>query len=98
MTVNIVVFIDCYSTIYIENNMAFITYIFSKKKQNKRRMRILGALYFLSFLAGKLRHFERSFEKLIKNWRMRILSASYYSKFFGGKIKNFEQGFGEQKI
>ena len=96
MTVNIVVFIDCYSTIYIENNMAFITYIFSKK--NKRRMRILGALYFLSFLAGKLRHFERSFEKLIKNWRMRILSASYYSKFFGGKIKNFEQGFGEQKI
>ena len=44
MTVNIVVFIDCYSTIYIENNMAFITYIFWKK--NKRRMRILGALYF----------------------------------------------------
>ena len=52
----------------------------------------------MRILAGKLRHFERSFEKLIKNWRMRILSASYYSKFFGGKIKNFEQGFGEQKI
>ena len=61
-------------------------------------MRILGALYFLSFLAGKLRHFERSFEKLKKNWRMRIFSASYFSKFFGGKIKNFEQGFGAQKI
>ena len=68
-------------------------------------MRILGALYFLSFLAGKLRHFERSFEKLKKkttgaknNWRMRIFSASYFSKFFGRKIKNFEQGFGEQKI
>ena len=56
-------------------------------------MRILGALYFLSFLAGKLRHFERSFEKLKKK-----TSASYFSKFFGGKIKNFEQGFGEQKI
>ena len=28
MTVNIVVFIDCYSTIYIENNIAFIMYIF----------------------------------------------------------------------
>ena len=36
MTVNIVVFIDCYSTIYIENNnMAFITYIFSKKNKTK---------------------------------------------------------------
>ena len=53
-------------------------------------MRILGALYFLSFLAGKLRHFERSFEKL--------KLAHAYFKFFGGKIKNFEQGFGEQKM
>ena len=99
MTVNIVVFIDCYSTIYIENNMAFITYIFSKK--NKRRMSILGALYFLGFLAGKLRHFERSFEKFKK----KQLAHAYFKrfvfflrKFFGGKIKNFEQGFGEQKI
>ena len=92
MTVNIVVFIDCYSRII------WLLLRTSSQKKNKRRMRILGALYFLSFLAGKLRHFERSFEKLIKNWRMRILSASYYSKFFGGKIKNFEQGFGEQKI
>ena len=74
MTVNIVVFIDCYS-IYIENNMAFITYIFSKKK-NKRRMRILGALYFLSFLAGKLRHFERSFEKFLKK-----LAHAYFKRF-----------------
>ena len=54
-------------------------------------MRILGALYFLSFLAGKLRHFERSFEKL-------KLAHAYFKRFvsFGGKIKNFEQGFGEQ--
>ena len=90
MTVNIVVFIDCYSTIYIENNMAFITYIFSKK--NKRRMRILGALYFLSFLAGKLRHFERSFEKLIKNWRMRIILS-----FLAGKLKILNRGLASKK-
>ena len=78
MTVNIVVFIDCYSTIY-----SF--YYVHLLKKNKRRMRILGALYFLSFLAGKLRHFERSFEKL-------KLAHAYFKrfvfyKFFGGKIK-----------
>ena len=31
----------------------------SQKKKNKRRMRILGALYFLSFLAGKLKILNR---------------------------------------
>ena len=85
MTVNIVVFIDCYSTIYS------FYYVHLLKKKNKRRMRILGALYFLSFLAGKLRHFERSFEKL-------KLAHACFSKFFGGKITNFEQGFGEKKM
>ena len=30
-----------------------------KKKQKKRRMRILGTCIFLRFLAGKLRHFEQ---------------------------------------
>ena len=58
MTVNIVVFIDCYSTIYIENNMAFITYI---SKKNKRRMRILGASYFSKFFGGKIKNFEQGF-------------------------------------
>ena len=59
MTVNIVVFIDCYSTIYIENNMAFITYIFSKK--NNWRMRIFSASYFSKFFGGKIKNFEQRF-------------------------------------
>ena len=55
MTVNIVVFIDCYSTIYIENSMVFITYIFSKKK-------IKGACVFWApciskFFGGKITPF-----------------------------------------
>ena len=100
MTVNIVVFIDCYSTIYIENNnMAFITYIFSKKKTKQKAHAYFGRLVFSKFFGGKITPFWKEFRKIKKkNWRMRIFSASYFSKFFGGKIKNFEQGFGEQKI
>ena len=96
MTVNIVVFIDCYSTIYIENNMAFITYIFSKKKQNKRRMRILGALYFLSFLAGKLRHFERSFEKKTTGACV-FLALRIFLSFLAGKLKILNRGLASKK-
>ena len=55
MTVNIVVFIDCYSTIYIENNMAFITYIFSKKKQKAHAY--FGRLVFSKFFGGKITPF-----------------------------------------
>ena len=91
MTVNIVVFIDCYSTIYLLLRTS------SEKK-------IKGACVFLApciskFFGGKITPFWKEFRKIKKkNWRMRILSASYFSKFFGGKIKNFEQGFGEQKM
>ena len=95
MTVNIVVFIDCYSTIYIENNMAFITYIFSKK--NKRRMRILGALYFPSFLAGKLRHFERSFEKLKKKTTGACVFLALRQSFLAGKLKILNRGLASKK-
>ena len=96
MTVNIVVFIDCYSTIYIENNMAFITYI---SKKNKRRMRILGALYFLSFLAGKLRHFERSFEKLKKKTTGAcvFLVLRIFLSFLAGKLKILNRGLASKK-
>ena len=56
-------------------------------------MRILGALYFLSFLAGKLRHFERSFEKLKKkNWRMRI-----FPSFLAGKLKILNRALASKK-
>ena len=46
-------------------------------------MRILSASIFLSFLAGKLRHFEQllliaSKNKFKENWRMRILSTPYF--------------------
>ena len=86
MTVNIVVFIDCYSTIY-----SFYYVHLLKKKKIKGACVFWAPCIFLSFLAGKLRHFERSFEKL-------KLAHAYFSKFFGGKIKSFEQGFGEQKM
>ena len=56
MTVNIVVFIDCYSTIYIENNMAFITYIFSKKTKQKAHA-YFGRLVFSKFFGGKITPF-----------------------------------------
>ena len=61
-------------------------------------MRILSASIFLSFLAGKLRHFEQLLlialkNKFKENWRMRI-----FSKFFGGKIKSFEQRFALKNV
>ena len=58
-------------------------------------MRILGTVFFLSFLAGKLKSFERTLlaENKKKSWRMRIFKRPYFSKFFGGKLKNFEQNF-----
>ena len=62
MTVNIVVFIDCYSTIY-----SFYYVHLLKKKKKKWRMRILGALYFLSFLAGKLKILNRGLAS--KKWQ-----------------------------
>ena len=56
-------------------------------------MRILGACIFLSFLAGKLRHFNRmlltALPKKEKIWRMRILSAPYFLSFLAGKLKKF---------
>ena len=56
-------------------------------------MRILGALYFLSFLAGKLRHFERSFEKL-------KLAHAYFKRFvsfLAGKLKILNRGLASKK-
>ena len=52
-------------------------------------MRILGTVFFLSFLAGKLKSFERTLlaENKKKSWRMRIFKRPYFSKFFGGKLK-----------
>ena len=57
-------------------------------------MRILGTVFFLSFLAGKLKTFERILlAENKKSWRMRIFKRPYFSKFFGGKLKNFEKNF-----
>ena len=57
-------------------------------------MRILGTVFFLSFLAGKLKTFERILvAENKKSWRMRIFKRPCFSKFFGGKLKNFEQNF-----
>ena len=57
-------------------------------------MRILGTVFFLSFLAGKLKTFDRILlAENKKSWRMRIFKRPYFSKFFGGKLKNFEQNF-----
>ena len=55
MTVNIVVFIDCYSTIYS------FYYVHLLKKKNKRRMRILSASCFSKFFGGKIKNFEQGF-------------------------------------
>ena len=54
-------------------------------------MRILGTVFFLSFLAGKLKTFDRILlAENKKSWRMRIFKRPYFSKFFGGKLENFE--------
>ena len=61
-------------------------------------MRILGACIFLSFLAGKLRHFNRMLlTTLPKKKKKKSLAHAYFkrpvfSKFFGGKIKNISEG------
>ena len=53
-------------------------------------MRILGTVFFLSFLAGKLKTSERIL--LAENKKVGacvFLSA----RIFGGKLKNFEKNF-----
>ena len=63
-------------------------------------MRILGAVFFLSFLEGKLKIFTQMLRSIFfkKSWRMRIISARIFSKFFGGKIKNFGKDYHESKF
>jgi len=50
-----------------------------KRKKNNWRMRILGAVFFLSFLAGKLKNFKQlltaSIEKFLKK-----LAHAYYRR------------------
>ena len=50
-------------------------------------MRILGTVFFQSFLAGKLKTFERI---LVAENKKRLAHAYF---FLGGKLKNFEQNF-----
>ena len=54
-------------------------------------MRILGTVFFLSFLAGKLKSFERTLlaENKKKSWRMRVFKRP---RFVSGNL-NFEQNF-----
>ena len=53
-------------------------------------MRILGAVFFLSLLAGKFATFEQMLltdQAFFFKWRMRITSARiFFKRFFGGKI------------
>ena len=58
-------------------------------------MRILGACIFLSFLAGKLRHFNRMLLTALpkkENLAHAYFKRPVFSKFFGGKIKNIFKG------
>ena len=51
-------------------------------------MRILGTLFFLSFLAGKLKTFERILlAENKKSWRMRIFKRPYFLSFLAGNLK-----------
>ena len=43
----------------MNNTKSLSTFIDNNKKKKKRRMRILGARIFLSFLAGKLSRFKQ---------------------------------------
>lgn len=65
MTVNIVVFIDCYSTIYLLLRT-------SSDKKNKRRMRIWAPC--IKFFGGKIKNFEQGFgeQKMTKNKLTRL--------------------------
>ena len=58
-------------------------------------MRILGTVFFLSFLAGKLKSFERTL--LAENKKKKVgacvfLSARIFLSFLAGNL-NFEQNF-----
>ena len=60
-------------------------------------MRILGAVFFLSLLAGKFATFEQMLltEKITK---YAYYNRSYFSKFFGGKLKTFKQSITRVKL
>ena len=64
MTVNIVVFIDCYSTIY-----SFYYVHLLKKKKKKMAHAYFGRLVFSKFFGGKIKNFEQGFgeQKMTKN-------------------------------
>ena len=72
------------------NNIEFFFTLFNTNNKNviliakkKTAHAYFERLLFLSFLAGKLRHFEQllliaSKNKFKENWRMRILSTPYF--------------------
>ena len=61
-------------------------------------MRILGARIFLSFLAGKLKIFERVWNNFLKKLAHAYFKRPYFSKFFGGKIKIFNMGYLDEHL
>ena len=99
MTVNIVVFIDCYSTIYIENNMAFITYIFSKKKTKQKAHAYFGRLVFSKFFGGKITPFWKEFRKIKKRTTGAcvFLALRIFLSFLAGKLKILNRGLASKK-
>ena len=58
-------------------------------------MRILGALYFLSFLAGKLRHFEKLKKKT--TGACVFLALRIFLSFLAGKLKILNRGLASKK-
>ena len=62
-------------------------------------MRILGAVFFLSLLAGKLKIFKQMLRSNFfkKSWRMRILGAVFFLSLMAGKL-NFGKGYHERKF
>ena len=82
---------------YKSNKIWSLKHTFDKKKK-KSAHAYFGRLYFfLSFLAGKLRHFNWMLLTALQKKEKKSLAHAYFKhpvffKFFGGKIKNIFWG------
>ena len=92
---NIVEFFTLFNT--NNKNVTLNILITKKKTAHAYFERLLFFFLFLSFLAGKLRHFEQlliaSKNKFKENWRMRNLSTPYFFlSFLAGKLQILNRG------
>ena len=79
------------------------TLSFCKKKKKNGACVFWAPVFFLSFLAGKLRHSKQMLltefqwiKKKKRKKRMRILGARIFSEFFGEKTKRFQTAVTEK--